>query len=413
MMRFIKSAIPFVVAVFIIGGAFIGGVFVGHEKRPATEKITSLFNKESEVIFDTPETDFSSFWNAWNAISEKYVSANGTSTAVTDQEKVWGAIEGLVGSLGDPYSVFLPPADSETFEENISGNFGGVGIEIGIRDDILTVISPLKDTPAYNAGILAGDKIIQVDDTTTIRASIEEAVRLIRGEVGTPVLLTVIREDEDEPLEIEVIRGIISIPTIDTEDREDGIFVIKLYNFSATSPNLFRDALRDFVLSGSNKLIFDLRGNAGGFLQAAVEISSWFLPAGKIVVTEDYGDYSEDLLHRSKGYNIFNDNLEMVILVNGGSASAAEIVAGALSQHGVGRLVGSTTFGKGSVQELDKTIAPGTSLKITVAHWRTPDGSSISKGGLMPEIEVEMTREDREAGIDPQLDKAVEILLNS
>ena len=187
--------------------------------------------------------------------------------------------------------------------------------------------------------------------------------------------------------------------------------MIKLYNFSGTSPALFREALREFVLANQDKLILDLRGNPGGFLDAAVELASWFLPVGKIVTTEDYGGREDNVVYRSKGYNIFNEKLKMVILVNGGSASASEILAGALSEHGVAKLVGEKTFGKGSVQELLK-ITSDTSLKLTVAHWKTPLGHVISKEGLKPAFEVTMTEEDRTAGKDLQLEKAVEVLLS-
>jgi len=404
-----RTHLFFVFSLVLAGLTFFVGVSIGYQNRPPAEQIRTLTNKEPSVVFDLPQTDFSPFWEAWNLINEKFLPANSTTTAVGDQEKVWGAIQGLVRSLDDPYSVFLPPDDSEIFEENISGNFGGVGMEIGIRKGILTVISPLKNTPAERAGILSGDQILKVDDTPTFELSIDKAVKLIRGEVGTPVAMTIQREGEEEFLEITVIRDIITIPTIDTELRDDGIFIIQLYNFSGASPRLFRKALREFVISGSNKLILDVRGNAGGFLEAAVDITSWFLPAGKIVVTEDFGGRKEDIVHRSRGYDIFNKNLKMVILVNGGSASASEILAGALSEHGIAELVGSKTFGKGSVQELIK-ITPDTSLKLTIAHWKTPGGTIISKDGLTPEFEIDVTDEDREEERDPQLDKAIELL---
>jgi len=404
----IKAVGMFLGSLLLVGGIFASGVYVGYDNRPVAEKIVSVFNKEPSVVFDSPQTDFSPFWESWNIINEKYVGDNGTTT---DQEKIWGAIGGLIDSLGDPYSVFLPPEEAQIFEENIHGNFGGAGMEIGIRDGALTVIAPLKNTPAFHAGILAGDTITEIDGADTSHMSVDEAVRLIRGEVGTSVSLAVIREGKDAPLAIKIIRDVINIPVIDTEAQGEGddIFVIKLYSFTATSPQLFREALREFVLSGKNKLIFDLRGNTGGFLEAAVDVASWFLPAGKIIVTEDYGEKRENITHRSRGYDIFNDNLRMIILVNQGSASASEIVAGALSEHDIATLVGEPTFGKGSVQELQK-VTPDSSLKITVAHWKTPLGNSISKGGLKPEFEVEMTPEDREAGRDPQLDKAIELL---
>jgi len=383
---------------------FVGGVFFGYSNRPIVEKVTNLYGKEDRK---PAEVDFSPFWNVWKMVEEKY-PINGNK--VTDQEKVWGAIQGLVASLDDPYSVFFPPRASKNFDIELKGQFGGVGIEIGMRDDMLTVIAPLKGTPAYKAGIKAGDKIIKVDDTNTIKMSLDSAVELIRGEIGSPVLLTVIRKDNEEPLEIKVIRDTIKIPTIDTEKKENGIFIISLYNFSAGSTNAFREALREFIVSDSDKLILDLRGNPGGFLDAAVDISSWFLPAGKVVAREHFGDDKKDVLYKSRGYDIF-DNLPFVILVDQGSASASEIMAGALSEHGIATLVGEKTFGKGSVQEVIP-VTTETSLKITIAKWLTPNGLSISDEGLTPDVEVKITKEDFEAEKDPQLEKAIELLLN-
>ncbi|MBI4118395.1 MAG: S41 family peptidase [Parcubacteria group bacterium] len=403
-------------SLLIIGASFLAGTYVGYENRAAILKVSGLINKETPVTSDEMVVDFSPFWETWNAVNEKYVPATNSTTSpgeVTAQDKVWGAIQGLVGSLNDPYSVFLPPADSEVFEENIQGNFGGVGMEIGMRDNTLTVIAPIKDTPAARAGIEAGDQILKIGDEVTADISLEEAVRLIRGEIGTEVTLTILREGRKGSFEVAVKRAVITIPTIDTELRKDGIFVIQLYNFSGQSPRVFRESLREFVLSGSNKLILDLRGNPGGFLEAAVDISSWFLPAGKVIVTEDFGPGKEDLdiIYRSRGYDVFNDNLKMIILVDKGSASASEIVAGALAEHEIADLVGSQTFGKGSVQELIK-ITADTSLKLTVAHWRTPKGTLISKDGIVPMYVVEMTDEDREKKKDPQLNKAVDLLLS-
>jgi carboxyl-terminal processing protease len=210
-------------------------------------------------------------------------------------------------------------------------------------------------------------------------------------------------------LEIKVTRDVINIPTIDSELRPDGIFVIELYNFSAVSSGLFRNALRDFIQSGSNKLIFDLRGNPGGYLEAAVEIASWFLPQGSAVVTEDYADKQSDIVHRSRGYNVFSSDLKMVILVDRGSASASEILAGALQHYGIAQLVGTNTFGKGSVQEL-VPITADTSLKITVARWLNPGGKQIPVEGIPPDVEVKRTDEEIKEGKDSQLDKAIEIL---
>jgi carboxyl-terminal processing protease len=283
-------------------------------------------------------------------------------------------------------------------------------MEVGIKDKILTVIAPLKDTPAYKANIKSGDKILKIDSTVTSGLSIEKAIKLIRGKKGTTVTLTILREGNQKPQEIKIVRDTINIPTLDTELRKDGIFVIKLYSFSATSTNLFRNAMKQFVESGSDKLLLDLRGNPGGYLDASVDMASWFLPEGKTVVTEDYGDNKTAETFRSRGYNIFNDKLKFIILIDGGSASASEILAGAMQDNGRAKLVGSQSFGKGSVQEVIN-VTPNTILKITVAKWLTPNGTSISEKGLTPDYPIEITQDDLDAKIDPQLNKAVELLL--
>lgn len=404
--KLIKRFVAISVSLLIAALLFLSGVYFGFQNRPEVDKITTLFGKEEGM---PAGVDFSPFWRTWLILNQKFVTTNGQ---IEDEDKVWGAIKGLVDSYGDPYTVFMPPTEATMFEEDIRGNFSGVGMEIGMKEEILTVISPLKDTPAYRAGIKAGDQIIKIDDTITSGLSVDEAVRLIRGEKGTKVRLTLVHAGSTEPIEITVVRDTITIPTINTELRADGIFVISLYNFSSVSPGLFRDALRQFIESNSNKLLLDLRGNPGGFLEAAIDMASWFLPSGKIVVREDFGGKQEEQSYRSKGYDIFNENLKMIILVNEGSASASEILAGALQEHKVAKLVGEKTFGKGSVQELVK-ITSDTSLKVTIAKWLTPNGRSISKEGLDPDYVVKISKEDVEKGRDPQMDKAIQLLLSN
>lgn len=396
--------------ILVVGISFLIGQKYGKETATKDAEYNAPI-----ISTDQPAdsvVDFSSFWKVWRTLDDKFVpSSTSTEDFPTDQERVWGAISGMVDSLDDPYTVFLPPEEAEIFESDISGNFEGVGMEIGVRDGVLTVISPLKNTPAYRAGVQSGDKILKIDDSTTERMNADQAVRLIRGKVGTKVVLTILREGEEAPRTITITRAVVSIPTIDHEIRGDGVFVIRLYNFSATSPNLFRQALREFVRTGSDKLVLDLRGNPGGYLEASVDMASWFLPTGKVIVREQYRETDKEIQHRSRGYDIFTDRLKMAILIDHGSASASEILAGALKEHGVAKLVGETSFGKGSVQELVK-ITPDTSLKVTIAKWLTPDGLSISAGGLVPDVLVERTPADVTAGRDPQMAAAVELLKN-
>ncbi|MDP3661648.1 MAG: PDZ domain-containing protein, partial [bacterium] len=278
-------------ALVLSAALFFAGAKFGETRRPAIEGAVGLANK-TEGMPD--EIDFAPFWKAWNVLNEKYVG----NATTTPQEKVWGSIEGLASSLKDPYTVFMPPDEAAMFQSEINGSFEGVGMEIDSRDEVIVVVAPLNGTPAAAAGIQPGDKIIKINDTVTVGMKTEQAVRLIRGKKGTPVRFTIIRNGKRAPFEVSVVRDVITIPTIDTEFkespkkagdmatttakgnglRENGVFVIKLYNFSSAAPQMFRDALRDFIVSSSNKLIIDLRGNPGGFLEVAVDLASFFLP---------------------------------------------------------------------------------------------------------------------------------------
>ncbi len=403
-----------VITAVVLGGTFFAGTYVGKTSNTSDVMVKNTIDPVTNI-------DFAPFWKTWKILDEKYVAA----TSTTDQEKLWGAIKGLASSEGDPYTVFFPPEESKTFENDISGNFEGVGFEVGMRNNVLTIIAPLKDSPAEKAGIKPGDKIIMIDGKSTADLTIDAAIKLIRGPKGTPVKLTILRDGVQGLIEKSVVRDIIDIPTIDTEVsapngststpekatglRKDGVFVIRLYSFTAQSPLLFREALRSFASSGSHKLILDLRGNPGGYLEAAVDMASWFLPPGKVVVTEDFGKNEDNKVYRSKGYDVFDKNFQFIILVDGGSASASEILAGALQEYGKAKLVGMKTFGKGSVQELVK-ITPDTSLKVTIARWLTPQGRSISQQGIKPDYEVPVTQDDITKKKDPQMQKALELL---
>ncbi len=412
-----------IISVIILGISFTTGFSMGKSTRPDAQQVVSLINKESGM---PEQVDFAPFWKAWNILNSKYVAFS-TTTAKTDQDKVWGAIEGLASSLNDPYTVFFPPEDNKMFTSEISGNFEGIGMQIGVKNEVITVIAPLKGTPAEKAGILPGDKVIKIDELTTAGMREDEAVRHIRGKKGTEVKLTIVREGKKEPLEIKVTRDTIEIPTIDTDLKQvflgqddatpegmldNGVFTIRLYSFTVNSADLFRNALRKFVETGATKLVLDLRGNPGGYLDAAVDMASWFLPPGKIVVSEDFGNNAPPKYYRSVHEKVFNDNLKFVILVNNGSASASEILAGALQEYGVAKLVGVPTFGKGVVQEL-VDITPETSLKVTVARWLTPKGRSISEKGVTPDVVIKMTADDVKNGKDPQMEAAVKLLLGN
>jgi carboxyl-terminal processing protease len=402
-----------VIAVFA-GGFLLGSTGVARSLLPAAVA-------QSLGVAGPPDgVDLTPVWKAWAIMDERFVAGtmNASSTATSsepeiagtpEEKRVYGMIAGMAQSLGDPYTFFLPPVEQKQFEEDLAGNFEGVGMEIAIKDEVLTVVAPLKGTPAERAGLKPNDKVLKIDEHDTRGMDVTSAVNRIRGPKGSEVRLLIGREGWTAPQEIKVMRDVINIPVLESEHRSDGIFVISLHNFTANSPMLFRQALREFVDSGSNKLVLDLRGNPGGYLEASVDMASWFLPSGKVVVTEDYGGNQRNVDHRSRGYDVFNENLKMVILVDKGSASASEILAGALAHYDIAQTVGTNTFGKGSVQELIP-ITENTGLKITVARWLLPDGHQIPKDGIVPDVEVKLTEEDVKAERDLQMEKAVEIL---
>jgi carboxyl-terminal processing protease len=407
----LRKHAPVVVSVLLVlGASFALGFYAGVDRTHRnSDDVRDLLNTSKPIASGASgreKVDFETFWKAWTILEDKFVG----NTTTPDQYRVYGAISGLADSMGDPYTVFFPPVENTSFKEAISGNFEGVGMEMGLVEKNITVISPLKGNPAERAGIKSGDVIWKIDDKSTANMKVEDAVALIRGKKGTSVRLTISRKGTEEPIVVSIVRDTITVPAVATEMRPDKIFTIRVNTFSAVAAGQFREGLREFVVSGSDKLIIDLRGNPGGYLEAAVEMASWFLPQGAVVVSEDRGKNGPGETLRSRGYNIFGPGLKMVILVDGGSASASEILAGALREHNKATLVGMKTFGKGSVQELVE-LDDKTALKVTIARWLTPNGHSISNNGIEPDIKVDFTEEDAKKRQDPQLERAVVFLL--
>ncbi|PJE57664.1 MAG: S41 family peptidase [Candidatus Portnoybacteria bacterium CG10_big_fil_rev_8_21_14_0_10_38_18] len=402
-MRINKKYIYIPLAVVVIALVFGAGFFVGKKSVPQSALHDRIFfNKE----LGKPEVvDFSLFWEALSKLEDEYVDAN----KIDYQQMLYGAISGMTESLGDDYTVFMKPEKTDSFIQSVSGNdsFEGVGMELGLKSKVLTVVAPIEGTPAYNAGIKAGDKILKIDDKSTEGMQVEEAVNLIRGEKGTQVKLSIIRKNLDQPKEFIVTRDVIQVPVIRWEMEEGNIAYIKIYQFASNLPSKFEDVVSEILKNNASRIVIDLRNNPGGYLEVANEIASWFLPKGAVVVREEFRD-GESNEYKSKGYKHLQ-NFPVTILVNGGSASASEILAGALrDQKGV-KLIGEKTFGKGSVQTLEE-FSDGSSLKITVAKWFTPNGTSIADEGLKPDIEVELTQEDIDNDRDSQLDKAMEVI---
>jgi len=396
-------------ALLLAIGSFLTGFqineLVNNENQQAS--IFSLFASEKKPAAKN-EANLDEFWRVWNLLDQKFATASSTHI-VSVEDRINGAIQGMVRAHGDPYTVFLPPVESAEFAQDISGNFSGIGMEVGIRNGLITIISPLPDTPAAKAGLLSGDIITKIDGFSTESMSIDNAVRRIRGEKGTSVVLSIYREGELEIREFTITRDTITIPTVKYEKKGD-TFVIRIFSFNAIAEMKTQEALREFTRSGAKSLIIDLRGNPGGYLQSAISISGFFLPTGKIVLRENFGEGNEEKLYRSQGRTFYDFNPKnLVVLVDNGSASASEILAGALKEHNIATVIGINTFGKGSVQEL-VNLPSGSALKVTVARWFSPNGTSISNGGLEPNIIIKRTPEQRMEDVDPQLEAALQFL---
>lgn len=298
-----RRGLGYILAFLFALGAFLSGLHLGQgvfAASPVTTQSANIFSSlfAAEPAEITGRPDLSEFWRVWDLLDEKFVNSSSTDE-LTDEEKIEGAIKGLVNSYNDPYTVYMPPSDAEKFSENISGNFSGVGMEVGLRDGLITVISPLPDTPADKAGVMAGDVVVKIDDISTEDMGIDQAVNLIRGEKGTVVTLRIYRKGETDFLSIPITRDTISIPTVKTEQIDD-VFVLSIYTFNAVAEPQVQDALEKYLKSGAKKLVLDLRGNPGGYLQSAVAIASYFLPAGKVVVKEDFEGDEKDDVFRSR-----------------------------------------------------------------------------------------------------------------
>jgi len=353
---------------------------------------------------DVSNLDFTLFWETWQTLKEKFID----KTKFDNQKMLYGAISGVVSSLEDPYTIFMNPEESKKFLEDVSGKFEGVGMEIGQKKGQLQIISPLEGTPAQKAGLRAGDKIVKIDDVFANELTVDEAVSKIRGDKGTEVTLTIFREGWNNTKEFKIVRDVIEVPSLKWEIKNDDIAYIRLYQFSEKAGYDFKKASLEILKSPAKKIILDLRNNPGGYLEISKDIASLFLKKGSLVAIEDFGGKAESKKYIADGNDIFS-GFPIVVLINQGSASASEILAGALRDNREIKLIGETSFGKGSVQEIEN-LNDGSSLKVTVAKWLTPNGQSISDHGLVPDIEVEITDEDYQNDKDPQLDKTLEIL---
>lgn len=351
----------------------------------------------------TPTLGLSQTLNtAWTTIHRDYVNRN-----VNDTELIRGAIGGMVNALGDPYSTYFDPAEATSFQAEIDGTFEGIGMELGMKDKQLTVIAPLSGSPAEKAGLKSGDRIMTIDGQESSDFTVDEAVKKIRGKQGTTVTLTLLRGTATTPLSLTVTRAVIQVPSV-TGNVLDGtrLGYIRIASFSGTTNQDFRTQANALLAKSITGLIVDVRNNPGGILQQAVDIASAFIPSGPVVSEID--GTGNKRIEKASG-DAYLEKVKTVILVNQGSASASEILAGALQDTKKARVIGATTFGKGSVQTL-KDFSDGSSMKLTIAKWYTPNGRSISDQGIFPDEAVEITEANITANVDTQLDRAKEYL---
>ncbi len=402
---FLKKARLIVAFVVVLAIGFAGGIFFStHENTSIVANIPLIGNQ----LDPTPDqaANLTDFWEVWNALNQNYVVTHASSTIPTTKEKLWGAIEGLASSYGDPYTVFFPPTQAQAFQDDIQGSFDGVGMELDEdQDGNIVVVAPLKGTPADKAGIESGDIIAAINGKSTQGLSPDDAVNVIRGPKGTTVDFTIVRGQKE--IDIKVVRDTIQVPEIENGlNKTTGVYNIALYEFTENSASLFQTAYSAFLASGSKDLVIDLRGNPGGYLDQAVAIAGHFLPTGSVVVTEDYEGHTANIVSNSPGPDDFPKGDKLVVLIDSGSASASEILSGALKDHGVAELIGNKSFGKGSVQTLINV--DGGSLKVTVARWLTPAGINIMGNGITPDIVATTTPDDISAGKDPGMARAVQ-----
>jgi len=406
-----KQTIQIIAVILLFAMIWTGGFLSGSRwgwQINLPEPFEKITNKERPA--DIPEGDMSIFWESWKTILTKYVGRQNLDT----QKMIEGASAGLVQSIDDPYSLFLNKTQTEDLSQELSGEFFGVGMEIGRKEGLLIVVAPLPGTPAAKAGLQPKDAILKIDGKESSNLTSFEAAKLIRGPLGTTVTLTIYRSSWDKTKEIKLVREKITIPSLTWHMLDNKIAYIQIFNFNQPLLFKFYQAAIEIVNAHPNGIIIDLRNDPGGYLEAVTNISGWFFNKGQIVLKEDFGNH-DTKLYRANGPGLLKD-IPTVVLVNGGTASAAEILAGALRDNRDIKLVGEKTFGKGSVQEL-VPIMNGSSIKITIARWLTPQGTIIQDNGLVPDFEVENdaelgTYEDVDLEKDKQLQKAIEVINN-
>jgi carboxyl-terminal processing protease len=402
----IKKILVVYFFVFFVAVAFGAGFLYGKFGKNNFNDVLAYYQNQS--VFS--EKDLPNIFQGelfkivWGNLQESFLYQD----QIDNKKMYYGALEGFVAGLGDPHTQFFDPEVTKQFEETISGEFEGIGAEIGIRDEQLTIVAPMTGSPAETAGLMAADAILAIDDLETYDMSVEAAVKMIRGPKGTVVKLLIGRENQ-EPKDYLITRDRIELKSVSWEFRPDGLAYVKVVGFHDDTDILFDQFINELKQRKVNGLLVDLRNNPGGLLSSANYLTSKWVDPGKIIVIEKFGD-GRQVVNESKGKSELK-GYKTVLLINEGSASGSEILAGALKDYQLATLIGETTFGKGSVQEM-RSLPDGSSLKLTIAEWLTPLENFINEKGIDPDIAVEFTYDDYVKKVDPQLDKAVQFLLN-
>jgi carboxyl-terminal processing protease len=415
--KLIRGGLIGAVAVIILLGSFSGGFLVGHfvpigdganpflplaasEEPPVVPTVSP---EQQSATPDELDTLFQPFWEAWNIVHDEYVDQPVDNTVLMQ-----GAIRGMMESLGDEHSSYMDPKTFEDANSGLAGEYEGIGAWVDTTADYLTIISPIPGSPAESVGLKPGDRIIAINGVDMTGIDTELVRQKVLGPAGSTVILTIARESESEPLDFSITRDKIVVQSATGEMLDDGIGYVQITTFGdKTTPEL-RAALKDLMAQNPKGLIIDLRNNGGGYLQTSVEVASEFIGDG-VILYEQYGD-GERTTYQALG-NGQATEIPLVVLINEGTASASEIVAGAIQDYGRGKLVGVTSFGKGSVQNWVPLSNDQGAVRVTIAKWLTPNERTIHGEGLEPDVVVEITDEDFEADRDPQLDKAIEVLL--
>ena len=416
-----------VVVIFLMGGAFSGGVLVGWmvpvQSRASTgNPPVGAFNGAPTGLPSTTtvpgvagtpaapvdiQTLFKPFWDAWSMIHTEYVDQ-----PVDDQALMRGAIKGMIDSLGDTHSSYWDPKTYQSATAQLTGeSYEGIGAWVDVTGEFLKIVSPMPNSPAFKAGIKTGDLIIAVDKEDMIGTPGDIVLKRVLGPAGTNVVLTIARQGVEKPFDVTITRAKITTPQVDGKLLDNNIAYIRLYTFGdLTAPDL-RKYLTELLAKKPAGLILDLRSNGGGWLDTAITVVSEFIKPDAIVMIEQYGDGTRTT-YKSKAGGLATD-IPLVVLINEGSASASEITAGAIQDLARGKLVGVKSYGKGSVQHITQLKDDGGAVRLTIARWLTPKERQINKIGLIPDVVVPLTDDDIKNDRDPQLDKAVEILLSS